>query len=246
MNSDLPPSEVKLDRLKQEAFSVLGAGTETTAWTLSVTTYYILANPAIHNRMKEELRPVFQKAGGRPSWTQLEQLPYLQGVISEGLRLSFGVSAHLPRVAPDEVLCYQNWKIPAGVTLPLPLLIFIPLSPSQRVFLSRQFADSLPDTNWHDVRPPPPRPRHLPLAPNLPPLALARESPALAIPGVVLEGIAKVLGDELGVCGAVFVFVLYRAFFSLLDETLNDEGWVVVIADTDVHVDYGVSGHEAF
>jgi len=117
MNSDLPPSEVKLDRLKQEAFSVLGAGTETTAWTLSVTTYYILANPAIHNRMKEELRPVFQKAGGRPSWTQLEQLPYLQGVISEGLRLSFGVSAHLPRVAPDEVLCYQNWKIPAGTPI---------------------------------------------------------------------------------------------------------------------------------
>lgn len=114
--SDLPQQEKTFDRLRQEGISVLGAGTETTAWTLSVTTFYILSNPAIHSRLINELRPVFGKAGGRPSWTQLEQIPYLHGVISEGLRLSFGVTGPLPRIAPDEVLGLEDWMIPAGVS----------------------------------------------------------------------------------------------------------------------------------
>lgn len=95
---------------------MLGAGTETTAWTLSVTLFYILSNPEIHARLISELRPVFGKSGGKPSWTQLEQIPYFHGVISEGLRLSFGVTAPLPRIAPDEVLGFGNWMIPAGVS----------------------------------------------------------------------------------------------------------------------------------
>jgi cytochrome P450 len=112
---DLPAEEKTFNRLRKEGMSLLGAGTETVAWTLSVTTYHILANPEIHLKLIQELRPIFEKARGQPSWTQLEQLPYLNSVISEGLRLSFGVSAPLPRIAPDEILVFREWTIPAGV-----------------------------------------------------------------------------------------------------------------------------------
>lgn len=37
-------------------------------------------------------------------------------VISEGLRLSYGTTTRLPRIAPNEVLNYNGWDIPAGVS----------------------------------------------------------------------------------------------------------------------------------
>ena len=48
------------------------------------------------------------------SWTQLEQLPYLSGVIAEGNRLSFSVTARVCRIAPDEALQYKGFIIPPG------------------------------------------------------------------------------------------------------------------------------------
>lgn len=37
-------------------------------------------------------------------------------VISEGLRISIGVTTRLPRIATDEVLKYKEWVIPFGVS----------------------------------------------------------------------------------------------------------------------------------
>ena len=42
------------------------------------------------------------------SWTELEQLPYLSACIAEGNRLSFGVTARVCRIAPDEALQYTK------------------------------------------------------------------------------------------------------------------------------------------
>jgi hypothetical protein len=55
------------------------------------------------------------------SSTELEQLPYLTAVIKEGLRLSYGVSHRLPRIAPNEIISLvsgkKTWEIPPGVSL---------------------------------------------------------------------------------------------------------------------------------
>lgn len=37
-------------------------------------------------------------------------------VIREGIRLASVVTTRLPRSAPDEVLQYKEWDIPAGVS----------------------------------------------------------------------------------------------------------------------------------
>lgn len=115
LSSELLPQEKTLDRLMQEGQVMIAAGTETTAWTLSVTTYYMLANPEIYAKTKEELNIAVGNTGANLTLNQLEQLPYLNAVISEGLRLSYGVTTRLQRSSPDEVLIYNNWRIPRGV-----------------------------------------------------------------------------------------------------------------------------------
>jgi cytochrome P450 len=46
----------------------------------------------------------------------LEQLPYLTGCVQESIRLSYGVSTRLQRIAPDETLVFndgkKDWLIP--------------------------------------------------------------------------------------------------------------------------------------
>jgi len=87
VNSDMPESELSDDRLAKEAQVLLGAGTASTARTLGFVSYYILANPHIRSRLKEELRDIMSGWPERvPSWADLEKLPYLQSLIKEALR----------------------------------------------------------------------------------------------------------------------------------------------------------------
>ncbi|KAE8313510.1 putative cytochrome P450 [Aspergillus transmontanensis] len=100
LTGDLPEQEKRLERLWQEGQIVVGAGTETTAWTLSATLYYLLENTAVLTKLQEELNTAIADPSERVSWSRLEQLPYLSAVICEGLRLSYGVSTRLQRINP--------------------------------------------------------------------------------------------------------------------------------------------------
>lgn len=90
INSDLPPSELTDQRLSREAQVLIGAGTITTAGTMGFICYYIMSNPAIRKRVAEELRPVMEGYPlKKPSWAELEKLPYFQAVIKESFRYAF-------------------------------------------------------------------------------------------------------------------------------------------------------------
>lgn len=94
------------------------AGTESTAKSIGIAHYHLLANPAIMQRVRVKLKTVSTSA----SWTDLEQLPYLSAVIAEANRLSFGVTARVCRIAPDEELQYKQYTIPAGTPLSMTTL----------------------------------------------------------------------------------------------------------------------------
>ncbi|KAI0468968.1 cytochrome P450 family protein [Xylaria cf. heliscus] len=116
VNSDLPASELTRERLSKESQVLLGAGTVSTARTLDFISYYIMANPAIRERLTEELKNDMEGyPEKKPTWSQLEKLPYLQALIKEGLRLSYGVMHRLPRVSPQQPLQFREWVIPPGV-----------------------------------------------------------------------------------------------------------------------------------
>ena len=93
----LPPAEKSLLRLEQEGALLVLAGTESPAQTLKFTFFYLLSNPSILSKLRDELSKVPESA----SWADLEQLPYLSAVLEEGNRLSFGVTARTARIAHD-------------------------------------------------------------------------------------------------------------------------------------------------
>jgi cytochrome P450 len=114
LDSNLPPEELTVPRLADEAQTVVAAGQVTTTHFLKLTSFYVLANPEILRRLKEELKSAMPSDGGLPPISKLEQLPYLSAVISEGFRKSYGVTQRLPRVSPDAPLVYKSWVIPPG------------------------------------------------------------------------------------------------------------------------------------
>ncbi|KAI4114556.1 MAG: hypothetical protein LQ338_007987, partial [Usnochroma carphineum] len=111
-SDELPPSEKTLRRMQHEIETFVVAGTETTAHALACITFYILNDPIVLGTLEAELFDVGDVKALKLQ--QLQQLPYLTSVILEGLRLSYGVATRLPRIAPERVIRYGNYVIPAG------------------------------------------------------------------------------------------------------------------------------------
>lgn len=106
-------AEKSLTRLEQETTLLVMAGTESTAKSIGIAHFHLLSNAEIMHRVRLELSTVSPSA----SLTELEQLPYLSAVIAEANRLSFGVTARVCRIAPDEDLRYKEYRIPAGTSV---------------------------------------------------------------------------------------------------------------------------------
>jgi cytochrome P450 len=87
VNSDMPESELSVERLASEAQVLMGAGTVTTARSMDHLVVHILRNSHVRDRLEAELKVVMADFPETiPSWQTLEKLPYLQACIKEGLR----------------------------------------------------------------------------------------------------------------------------------------------------------------
>lgn len=115
LKSNLPPEEKELPRLVDEGQTMIAAGQQTTAHHLKTVTFHIVANPAIHMKLKAELEVAIPNSSSIPPLAQLEKLPYLRAVVLEGHRFSHGVISRLQRISPDQPLQFREWVIPAGV-----------------------------------------------------------------------------------------------------------------------------------
>ncbi|KAL4895476.1 cytochrome P450 [Aspergillus ambiguus] len=114
VDPSLPAEEKTPRRLRDEAIVVLGAGTETTARVLTVGTFYLYRNPAMLQKLRDELRQVMLEPTSQVALPELEKLPYLTAVVNESLRMAHSVTIRLPRIAPTAVLRYGNYDIPPG------------------------------------------------------------------------------------------------------------------------------------
>ncbi|KAB8075740.1 Trichodiene oxygenase [Aspergillus leporis] len=113
-NPHIPAHERTVDRVLDEGTVFLFAGTETTSRTLAITMFYLLTYPETMKKLREELKTLPPSKENQYSLAQLENLPYLTGVVHEGLRLAFGPISRSSRVATQENLNYKNHVIPAG------------------------------------------------------------------------------------------------------------------------------------
>lgn len=121
LSSNLPEADKSVSRLKDEAAIVVGAGTLTTSWALSVATYHLLANPKILAKLKTELKSAVPNRDIQSiPLSALENCQYLVAVVQEATRLSYGVASRLQRISPDKEMIFRDsnsgkdWIIPPG------------------------------------------------------------------------------------------------------------------------------------
>jgi hypothetical protein len=77
LNSDLPNEEKSYQRLSDEGKSLMGAGSETTSWTLTLLMWYVMRDPEVLSKLREDLRdmPSASEESSLLKW--LEQRRYL-------------------------------------------------------------------------------------------------------------------------------------------------------------------------
>lgn len=106
-------------QIKDEAYSVLFAGTDTTGNALTVATFWILYDQQVYSKLTAELTqrfPHYNKDTKLP-FVELEPLPYLTGVVKETLRISFGVPFRVPRVVPAGGAEFEGYFVPEGTVI---------------------------------------------------------------------------------------------------------------------------------
>jgi cytochrome P450 len=100
-------------QLRDEAMTLIFAGHETTAHALTWTWYLLAKNPDKVRKMREELVRVL---GGRPVEVEdLPELPYLEMVVKESLRLLPSVWAYARQAQRDLVI--EGYPIKKGQTI---------------------------------------------------------------------------------------------------------------------------------
>ncbi|EKG09526.1 Cytochrome P450 [Macrophomina phaseolina MS6] len=102
------------EELKANCYLFLIAGSETTATTLSGTTYLLLKNPQALARLTAEVRDCFTNSDDI-TFEAAAKLPYLQAVLNEGLRLYPPVPTGFPRTVPRGGVTVSGHFIPEKV-----------------------------------------------------------------------------------------------------------------------------------
>ncbi|RYP91984.1 hypothetical protein DL770_001905 [Monosporascus sp. CRB-9-2] len=105
-----------------EVITVAGAAFETTPYTLSVTLYNAYSKPQILQHLRAELLSAGLNKR-ETSIAELEKLPYLAAVLSEGLLFSPALATRMARVAPDRDLVHGKQRIPAGTPVGMTALL---------------------------------------------------------------------------------------------------------------------------
>jgi cytochrome P450 len=104
------------DSLYEEAQALMFGGVDTVGNTLMVGTYHLLQQPDTLQKLKTELLEAWPTLNeNQPKLRDLKNLPYLNAVIKESLRLSSGVVSGLLRVVPPTGATIEGVDVPPGV-----------------------------------------------------------------------------------------------------------------------------------
>jgi len=143
-NPQVRPQEKTDDYLQDEAQTLIGAGTATTAAILTIVTFHLLSKPHIVQKLQAELKSLVTRIDGPPKWQQLEQLPYLTAIITEACRIGYGIPHRSARKFPDLELRYGDYRIPKMTPVSMSTVILHDnptLFPAPRTFVPERFLE---------------------------------------------------------------------------------------------------------
>jgi cytochrome P450 len=115
--SNLPEAEKSVERVSQEAQTLVAAGSATTSYFLKSALYFILADKEVLKCLQGELHEAVPDPNELPPSHILQQLPFLTAVVKETSRMVPGAFCRLGRIAPDEDLKCGQWTIPTGACI---------------------------------------------------------------------------------------------------------------------------------
>lgn len=113
------PEEMDFTSIVSVASSNVGAGSDTTAISLRAMIFYLLKYPEKKALLLEEIDEAARAhgIGGIFTFDQAREMPYLQAVMHEAMRLYPAIGATLPRITPQEGLLIGDKFIPGGVQI---------------------------------------------------------------------------------------------------------------------------------
>lgn len=104
--------------IKNETMLQIIAGSDTTATAIRSTMLYLMATPRVYYKLKEEIKQAVASGVSKPiSVDQAKQLPYLQAVIFEGLRVRPPTTYGFYKVMPAGGEHVQGKFIPGGTAV---------------------------------------------------------------------------------------------------------------------------------
>lgn len=114
-------SEFMTDRqVLSSCTSMIFAGSETTAISLSAIFYYLVKHPRVYEKLMTELDEaartgaIAERDNSKVSWAESQKLPYLDAVIQESFRLHPAAGLILERVVPPQGLDILGTFVPGG------------------------------------------------------------------------------------------------------------------------------------
>lgn len=95
------------------------AGSDTTAISLSAVLHHLLSNPDCLKKLQAEvdLFSAEGKLSKNPTFKESQQMPYLQAVMKEALRMHPATGLPLERVVPEEGVSIRDWSFSQGVSV---------------------------------------------------------------------------------------------------------------------------------
>ncbi|KAJ2203275.1 hypothetical protein IW145_004172, partial [Coemansia sp. RSA 521] len=119
IDAEDPDSKVKMTRSQITAENIvfLVAGTDTTALTLTWTIHYLMLYPSVYQKAVNEVRDKFARDHLITYAEGKAQLPYIEAVIYEALRIRAVSGTALPRVVPAGGATFQGHFLPAGTQI---------------------------------------------------------------------------------------------------------------------------------
>ncbi|KAL9092982.1 MAG: hypothetical protein Q9165_004120 [Trypethelium subeluteriae] len=107
-------------RVLTACVSMVFAGSETTAISLSSVFYFLLKHPRCYEKLMVELDEnvrngtIEDRANGVISWADSQKLPYLDAVVQESFRLHPAAGLLLERIVPSQGIDVCGERIPGG------------------------------------------------------------------------------------------------------------------------------------
>ncbi|KAL9086497.1 MAG: hypothetical protein Q9165_007113 [Trypethelium subeluteriae] len=138
------PSKKEWLQLHGDSRTIIVAGSDTTAATLTFLFYFLTHEPLHQARLRDEILP-FVDGNGDARHADLQDLPYLNGCINETFRLQPLLPATLRRLTPPEGIQVGDTHIPGNMVVFCPQYVLGRIRTEEEIYTH---ADTFIPERW--------------------------------------------------------------------------------------------------